>query len=108
MYLGDGKLSKDLHHLEFTSIDKDILDIMLNFFEKTFNLNANEFTKRKYAFQINGIIFRILFEKIINIILKSNFYKNTVLRRAFLRGLFAAEGGIGIVKKENYILLRKI
>ena len=76
MYLGDGKLSKDLHHLEFTSIDKDMLKFMSDFFEKRFNLNPSEFTKRVYSFQINGKIFRILFEKIINIIFDYKFYQN--------------------------------
>jgi DNA-binding Xre family transcriptional regulator len=103
MYIGDGKLSADLHHLEFTSIDKDMLDFMSSFFVNRFNLNPNEFTNRQYAFQINGKIFRILFKKIIDKIYESNFQKDLTLRRAFLRGLFAAEGGIGIVSKENYI-----
>ena len=103
-YLGDGKLSKDLHHLEFTSIDKDMLDFMSSFFEEKFNLNPMEFTKKKYAFQINGKILRILFERIINKIYESDFYSDTELRRAFLRGLFAAEGNIAINRKENYIV----
>ena len=103
MYVGDGKLSADLNHLEFTSIDDDMLKFMLNFFKNRFNLNIEGFTKREFAFQINGKIFRILFGKVIERIYNSDFYCGKELRKAFLRGLFAAEGGIGIVRKENYI-----
>ena len=103
MYLGDGKLSKDLHHLEFTSKDEDMIKFMLDFFKKRFNLKNKDFMFRKEAFQIGGIILRRLFGKIIENIFNSDFYYDKELRRAFLRGLFAAEGGIGIVQKENYI-----
>ena len=103
MYIGDGKLSKDLHHLEFTSRDKDMIEFMLNFFRNKFNLKNRDFMFRKEAFQISGKILRILFEKIIKQIYNSDFYHSRELREAFLRGLFAAEGGIGIVQRENYI-----
>jgi len=38
MYLGDGKLSDDKHHLSFCSIDKDMCAFMLNFFNKKLNI----------------------------------------------------------------------
>jgi len=34
MYIGDGKLSTDLNHLEFTSKDKDMLKFMFKFFSR--------------------------------------------------------------------------
>ena len=41
MYLGDGKLSRDLNHLDFCSIDKDMVLFMINFFERYFYLDRN-------------------------------------------------------------------
>lgn len=140
MYIGDGKLSKDLHHLDFTSKDKDMIKFMLNFFVKRLNLkkenirfrlvyrqlkedNIKDWTKylninkedihlqqsnrhkeECLGIQIGGIILRIIFEKIIQKILSYDFHKDKILRKAFLRGLFASEGGIGINDKENYIV----
>lgn len=37
LYIGDGKLSKDLNHIEFTSIDPDLLKFMEDFFRNRFN-----------------------------------------------------------------------
>jgi hypothetical protein len=54
--------------------------------------------------QISGKVFRIIFENILNTIRKSDFLENQELRRAFLRGIFAAEGNIAINSKENYIV----
>ena len=54
--------------------------------------------------EISGKVFRILFGKIIDTIQTSNFPLNTKLRRAFLRGVFAAEGTVGINDAENYIV----
>lgn len=135
LYLGDGKLSEDLYHLQFDNKDKDLVKFMHDFFRNRFNIremhyrltyknlsddsvekwvnymgipkdliNLNKSDRHKeecFGFQIGGRLFRELFESIINIITKMEF--NSELRQAFLRGLFAAEGGIGIVKKENYI-----
>ena len=42
MYVGDGKLSKDLHHLDFTSKDTDIVKFMLDFFKKRLNLEPED------------------------------------------------------------------
>jgi len=104
MYIGDGKLSKDLGHLEFTSIDEDMINFMKKFFKNKFNIKYKDFMFRKQAFQISGVILRTLFGKVTEKIYNSNFYHDKKLRRAFLRGLFAAEGGIGINRKENYIV----
>ena len=53
--------------------------------------------------QVNGVVFRKVLEKVIATFIKSNFLKNIELRRGFLRGLFAAEGCIGIKYNEGYI-----
>lgn len=56
-----------------------------------------------FTLQINSFILRTLFKKIIDVILNMDYIHNKTLRRAFLSGLFAAEGGIGIQTKENYL-----
>jgi len=58
--------------------------------------------------QINRTIFRQIYEALTKEVVKSNVLENKNLRRAFLRGLFAAEGSIGIAKDSpkpyiNYI-----
>lgn len=55
--------------------------------------------------QVNGVVFRKIFEKIIHNVLSTTFLRKTDLRRAFLRGLFAAEGSVGIdyLEKKPYI-----
>lgn len=55
--------------------------------------------------QVNGVVFRKIFEKIIHNVLSTAFLQKPDLRRAFLRGLFAAEGNIGIdyLEKKHYI-----
>lgn len=139
MYVGDGKLSGDKHHLDFTSKDPDMIKFMLDFFMNRFNLKLNdirfsltykrlldnsiknwanylEISKDEInlkksdrhgdeclGMQIGGMILRYIFGRIIDKIVTSDFSNDIILRRAFLRGLFAAEGGIGIVKSENYI-----
>ena len=140
MYLGDGKLSRDLNHLDFCSIDKDMILFMINFFERYFHLDRNTFSNSLYyrketenmlndwsdylniyplkinvyhsdrnnhesfSFQIGGKILRILSGKIVLQVLLLDFLQNENLRRAFLRGIFAAEGTIAINKKTNYIV----
>ena len=47
MYIGDGKLSKDLGHLEFTSKDKDMIKFMLDFFKNKFNIRDKDFMFRR-------------------------------------------------------------
>ena len=56
-----------------------------------------------FTLQIGGKILRHIFAEIIQSVLKIDFEQNQELRRAFLRGLFASEGGIGIQFKENYL-----
>ena len=51
--------------------------------------------------QVNGAVFRKMFEIIIENLLKMDFMGNPLLRRSILRGLFAAEGNIGIDYKEK-------
>lgn len=104
MYIGDGKLSSDLHHLEFTSIDSDMIEFMLYFFKSKFDLKRHMFMHRKYAFQIGGKIFRVLFQRIIEEVYASDIYLDIKLRKAFLRGLFAAEGNIAINNQKNYVV----
>ncbi len=53
--------------------------------------------------QVNSVVFRHLFENIINYTLKLRIFEQIELRKAFLRGIFAAEGNIGIKRKEKYI-----
>tara|TARA_Y100000310_G_scaffold94955_1_gene92768 strand:+ start:5111 stop:6223 length:1113 start_codon:yes stop_codon:yes gene_type:complete len=139
MYIGDGKLSNDKHHLDFTSKDGDMVKFMLDFFTNRLNLkitgiryqlrykifqinsvekwakhlgvpttkinlqHSKRYKEECISMQISSVILRNIFGKIIERILENDFSNNSVLRRAFLRGLFAAEGSIGIVRKENYI-----
>lgn len=51
--------------------------------------------------QINRTIFRQVFEALTMKILELNFLKNNKLRRAFLRGLFAAEGCVGVATTDS-------
>ncbi len=140
MHIGDGKLSPDRFHLDFTSKDMDMIKFMLTFFQKRLNFKIpemrytltykqlkNDFVSElaKYlkipenlvhlkqsnrhrepclGIQLSSTIFRNIFGGIINLILKTDFSDNIVLRRAFLRGLFAAEGSIAISRTENYIV----
>ncbi|MBI2139969.1 hypothetical protein HYU14_03525 [Candidatus Woesearchaeota archaeon] len=53
--------------------------------------------------QVNGRVFRLVFEKCVACFLNSNFNRIQELRNGFLRGLFAAEGGIAVDYKEGYI-----
>ena len=55
--------------------------------------------------QVNSIIFRKMFELIINEVLSKNYLNNKILRRGLIRGLFAAEGNLGIdyLKNKDYI-----
>ena len=51
--------------------------------------------------QVNSVIFRKMFELIINKVLNKNWINNEKLRRGLIRGLFAAEGNLGIDYLEN-------
>jgi len=53
--------------------------------------------------QVNGVVFRLFFERLVNAFLTSNFLDRPKLRQGFLRGLFAAEGCVAIQYQENYI-----
>ncbi|MBI5872416.1 hypothetical protein HZB88_05045, partial [archaeon] len=138
MYLGDGKLSRDNYHLEYTSKDKELSSFMLNFFKTrfliknySFNYYYNDYSEASFkewlialgvngeqvnkhqsdrhghdcvSFQIGSKIFNHIFRQIILNILSSNFSKSYKLRRAFLSGLFAAEGSINYHHIERYIV----
>jgi DNA-binding transcriptional regulator WhiA len=56
-----------------------------------------------YHIQINGAVFRLVFERFLDWFLNSNFLENEDLRRGFLRGVFAAEGCVAVQWKEMYI-----
>jgi hypothetical protein len=105
MYIGDGKLSKDLGHLEFTSKDFDLLNFMRNFFERILLQKVNRIRKRNnaYSFQLSSKILRIIFGTIVEKVLAVDYSLEPKLRKAFLRGIFAAEGSVNIQKKENYL-----
>ncbi len=132
LYIGDGKLSGDKNHLDFTSKDKDLVKFILDFFVYSLNLSiehmrftltykrysgnsinqwlnflrlphqklnlkqSNRHNKDCFGMQIGSVILRNIFGKIIEKILEYDFSNDKTLRRAFLRGLFAAEGGIAI------------
>ena len=51
-----------------------------------------------FHLQINRTIFRQIFESITKKVTDTNFIENKALRQAFLRGLFAAEGSMGVMK----------
>ena len=105
MYIGDAKLSKDLGHLEFTSKDFDLLNFMRNFFERILLQKVNRIRKRNnaYSFQLSSKILRIIFGTIVEKVLAVDYSLEPKLRKAFLRGIFAAEGSVNIQKKENYL-----
>ncbi len=138
MYLGDGKLSPDNYHLEYTSKDKDLSTFMLDFFRNrffiknySFNYYYNAYSEESFkewlfalqvsnehvnkhqsdrhghdcvSFQIGSKIFNLIFKSIINQVLQSRFSSNSILRMAFLRGVFAAEGSINYHHGEKYIV----
>ncbi len=98
---------KDIYiHIQHRTIKPD-----LKFISKRLNWNPSliqtRFSNRhRYPvihIQVSGIVFRLIFEKIVNDFLSSNFLENSQLRQGFLRGLFAAEGCVGIKYKEGYI-----
>lgn len=89
---------------EFDKKSLTLLSKALKIPKRKFKVKLTTRTKNPAChLQISGKIFRLLFGSLIEEIMSSNFFLNKDLRRAFLRGLFAAEGGLGIVKKENYI-----
>ncbi len=55
--------------------------------------------------QVNGVVFRKLFERIVKQVIYGKFLLKEDLRKGFLRGLFAAEGNVGIdyLEKKPYI-----
>jgi hypothetical protein len=53
--------------------------------------------------QISGVVFRVVFERLYNHFFQENYLDEPLLRRAFLRGIFAAEGCIAIEHQEVFI-----
>jgi len=66
---------------------------------------SNRHKEETMQIQVNGSVFRKLFETTIKKVLDKNFIQNKNFRRGILRGLFAAEGNIGIdyLEKKPYI-----
>ncbi len=66
---------------------------------------SNRHKEETCHIQINGVIFRLIFESVINNVLTNEIISDENSRRAFLRGIFAAEGSIGIdyLEKKPYI-----
>ncbi|MBI4232621.1 hypothetical protein HY605_05290 [Candidatus Peregrinibacteria bacterium] len=56
-----------------------------------------------FQIQVNGVVFRLAFEAIVAKFLSSDFMRKPPLRRGFLRGLFAAEGCVAPMNKEQYL-----
>ncbi|MBU1111574.1 MAG: hypothetical protein KJ896_02240, partial [Nanoarchaeota archaeon] len=52
--------------------------------------------EKYFSIQISSVILIHVFGNIIDLILEVDYKNNPNLRKAFLRGLFASEGGIGI------------
>ncbi len=67
--------------------------------DRIFTKFSNRHKYETCGLQVNGVVFRKLFEMIIRTVLekeKFNFIRNKELRIAFLRGIFAAEGNVGV------------
>jgi len=73
--------------------------------EKILTRFSNRHKNECIQIQVNGVIFRKIFEIVIKKILNKNFISNKKLRRGILRGLFAAEGNVGVdyLEKKPYI-----
>lgn len=66
--------------------------------------NTQRASKECCDVEITGKVFRIIFERILHKVKHGDYLHDKKLRRAFLRGIFAAEGSIGINNTENYIV----
>lgn len=79
---------------------------LLNIAEKKiFSRFSNRHKAEAISIQVNGVVFRKLFEIIVEKTLFFDFLSDVTLRRALLRGLFAAEGNVGIdyLEKKPFI-----
>lgn len=56
-----------------------------------------------YHIQVSGVVFRTAFEMIYTRFFEDKFLEEPALRRGFLRGIFAAEGCVGINYQEGFI-----
>lgn len=71
--------------------------------KQNFKFNKNDRIRYpSLTMQVNGTIFRIVLENLIKSSLNT-IRSSTNLRRAWLRGYFAAEGCVGYHSKENYL-----
>ncbi|MFP4524568.1 MAG: LAGLIDADG family homing endonuclease [Candidatus Woesearchaeota archaeon] len=140
MILGDGKLSADIRHVGFSSIDSEMIVRVLKFYRERFLIGLEHFTitirckeyeeglleewaatlgvpveklklhetsrtrRPSCEIQLSSTIFRRIFGNLISELMNGDFLKEKTLRRGFLRGLFAAEGNVGINDKRNYIV----
>lgn len=60
------------------------------------------------SIQVNSVLFKRIFKTIVKEVLNSDFIKNKNLRRGLLKGLFAAEGCVGINYKEKKPYINQI
>ncbi len=81
---GNSELSKEWSN--YLGVKKDKIKTM-------FSIRSRE---EACHIQVNGAVFRIFFEAMIKETLSRDWINEDKLRRAFLRGMFAAEGCIGI------------
>lgn len=63
---------------------------------KIFTKQSSRHRNQTCVIQVNGVIFRKLFDAFVEKIITRRLLRIPIFRRAFLRGLFAAEGCIGI------------
>jgi hypothetical protein len=104
------KILVDTKDMSFTvyyrdfCFDKRMLSEMLDIPKNKIKMHFSERHRNPVIhLQINGVVFRDVFERIIKTFSVSYFISNDDLRRGFIRGLFAAEGCVGIKYKEKYI-----
>jgi hypothetical protein len=89
------KLSYRKYNPKIITDWSELLDIPEHRFRVKYSIRHRQ---EAMQLQINRSVFRRVFESIKNEVLNSNFLENKELRRGFLRGLFAAEGHIGLAK----------
>jgi len=128
-HLNYASIDKDIakHALDFlkSKFNLDIKDVTFTIVYKRENNNMDlewssflkiprekilkRFSKRhkneSMQIEVSGLIFRKIFDCIFERIINSDFIDDKELRRAFLKGIFAAEGNIGIDyhEKKHYI-----
>tara|TARA_Y100000310_G_C20643080_1_gene795042 strand:+ start:777 stop:1928 length:1152 start_codon:yes stop_codon:yes gene_type:complete len=96
-------------HIQYNKENKKMKEEWASFLDISPNKITTRFSERHrnecIQIQVNSVIFRKIFELTINKTLKTYNPKTQNLRRALIKGLFAAEGSIGIdyLEKKPYI-----